>query len=269
LAKVIPLLLIFVACAYGLNTIARNRVWRTEDALYESTLRSQSDASLIRSDLGAVYFDKGDFANAEREWLVALAAGPSNVFVLDNLALLRQRQQRYDESLDYSWRALRARPVFTAAHIHLAQTLSEMARAREAEWHFRIATALSPLSTRAHNEYGKFLYEAGRVEDARAEFERSTAADPTPEAADHLGDIYFAAHQRDQAERSYRVAIEINPFDSHAHFGLGQTLEESGKPGEALHEIESGLQMNPSDPLGNAMAVRLRGAPSSTQPQVR
>ncbi len=105
---------------------------------------------------------------AEREWLAALSMEPSNVFALDNMALLRQREHRYAESLDYSWRALRVRPVYTVAHVDLAETLALMGRTAEAEWQFRVATALSPLSTRAQNSYGKFLLDAGRVEDARA-----------------------------------------------------------------------------------------------------
>src|SRR5216684_2207388 len=141
LSRAVPLLLIAVAYPYAAKTVSRNRDWRTGEALFLRTLE-QGDASLIRTNLGAIYFNNGDLAGAEHEWLESLAAGPTNAFALDNLALLRQRQQRYAESLDYSRRALRARPNYMMGHLNLAGTLVRMDRVAEAEWQYRIATAI-------------------------------------------------------------------------------------------------------------------------------
>jgi protein O-mannosyl-transferase len=258
MSRAVPLLLIAVAFPYAAKTVARNRDWRTGEALFLRTLE-QSDASLIRTNLGAIYFNNGDLEGAEHEWLESLAAGPTNAFALDNLALLRQRQQRYAESLDYSHRALRARPSYMMGHLNLAITLAQMDLVSEAEWQFRVATAISPLSTRAHNAYGEFLFDSERMEDARIEYERSTAVDPTEEAYDRLGDIYQASGDRPRAEEAFRRALALNTFDPHAHFGLGQVLEAAGKTGDALHEFETGLELDPSDLSARAAAVRLRG----------
>jgi tetratricopeptide (TPR) repeat protein len=257
-ARAVPMLLGAVAILYAVKTVARNRDWRSEDILFAQTLKEQPDSTLILADVGTLDFGKGDFAAAEHEWLESLAAGPENVFALDNLALLRRRQRRYDESLDYSWRALRARPAYTMGHLNLAETLAELGHNREAEWQFRVATAISPLSTRAHNEYGKFLFDANRQDDARAEFELSAQIDPTSEAYDRLGDIYLVWKDFPRAENAYRHDIALNPFDSHAHVGLGQVLEFLARPGDALHEYETGLQTDPTDRIAKAALVRLR-----------
>jgi Tfp pilus assembly protein PilF len=258
LARAVPLLLIALALAFAVKTVRRNRDWRTEEALFLRTLE-QGDASLIRTNLGALYFNSGNLTGAEHEWLESLAAGPNNAFALDNLALLRQRQSRYSESLDYSWRALRARPNYMMGHLNLAQTLELMDRAAEADWQYRIATAISPLSTRAHNTYGEFLFNSERLDDARIEFEHSVSVDPTLDAYDRLGDIYLTVPDRKKAEQAYRGALTMNIFDSHAHFALGQILEEDGHPGDALREIESGLQTDPNDAAAKLALVRLRG----------
>jgi Tfp pilus assembly protein PilF len=257
-SRAVPLMLIAVALSYAVKTVARNRDWRTGESLFLKTLE-QGDASLMRNNLGAVYFNSGNLNGAEREWLEALAAGPANALALDNLAFLRQRQRRFTESLDYSWRALRTQPHYMIAHLNLAETLAEMDRVAEAEWQYRIATAISPLSTRAHNAYGEFLFGSERLEDARIEFERSSAVDPTGESYDRLGDIYQATEDRLRAEAAFRQALALNTFDSHAHFGLGQVLEAAGKQEDALHEFESGLRLDPSDPAAKAAAARLRG----------
>jgi len=267
LSRAMPVLLFAIALPYGVKTVVRNRDWRSEETLFKKTLE-QGDASLIRNNLGAIYFNKSDLDGAEHEWLEALAAGPENAFALDNLALLRHRQKRYIESLEYSERALRTRRSYMMAHLNLAETLAEMGRTAEAEWQFRIATAISPLSTRAHNGYGEFLFDSERLDDARIEFERSVDADPTAGAYDRLGDIYVVSQDHARAEQAFRRAIAIDPYDSHAHFGLGQLLEATGKPGDALHEFESGMETDPTDAMAKAAALRLRGsAPPQATPR--
>jgi Tfp pilus assembly protein PilF len=195
---------------------------------------------------------------AEHDWLAALALDPANAYALDDMALLRQRQERYLEAVDYSRRALRLLPAYTTAHLNLAETLAAMKRNTEAEWQFRVATALSPLSTHAHNDYGKFLLAQGRSEDARAEYERSAAADANAEAYDQLGDIYLSWQDYPRAESAFRHALAGNQFDTRAHFGLGRVLELTSRPTEALREYESGLAMDPTDADAKAATVRLR-----------
>jgi Tfp pilus assembly protein PilF len=267
LSRAVPVLLFAIAFPYGVKTVVRNRDWRSEEVLFKKTLE-QGDASLIHNNLGAIYFNRSDYDGAEQEWLEALGAGPENVFALDNLALLRHRQKRYAESLEYSERALRARRTFVMAHLNLADTLADMGRIAEADWQFRIATAISPLSTRAHNSYGEFLFNSERLDDARIEFERSVSADPSMDAYNRLGDIYLLAQENARAEQAFRQAIAVDPFNSHAHFGLGQVLEAKGRPGDALHEFETGMVIDPTDAIAKAATLRLRGgAPPQATPR--
>ena len=262
-ARAVPALVCIVALLYGVRTVSRNRDWGDEALLYRGATETQDDSSVIRTNLGSTAIDRGNWELAEREWLDALSIDPANAYALDDMALLRQRQERYFESVDYSRRALRSFPAYTTAHINLAETLAAMKRTAEADWQFRVATTLSPLSTRAHNNYGKFLLAQGRSEDARAEYERSVAADFNAEASDQLGDIYFAWQDFPRAEKAYRKALVANQFDTHAHFGLGRVLEFTRRPADALREYESGLVMDPTDAVAKAAAIRLRAGASA------
>ena len=60
LRRAVPVLLAAVALLYGVRTIRRNRDWRTEEVLFRRTLEEQPDAQLIRTDLGVVYWERGD-----------------------------------------------------------------------------------------------------------------------------------------------------------------------------------------------------------------
>jgi Tfp pilus assembly protein PilF len=261
-ARAVPALLCMVALAYAVRTVSRNREWGDEAMLYRGATETQDDSSVIRTNLGSTAINRGNLGLAEREWLEALAMDPTNGYALDDMALLRQRQERYLESVDYSRRALRSLPAYTTAHVNLAETLAAMKRSAEADWEFRLAITLSPLSTRAHNNYGKFLLAQGRSEDARAEYERSAAADFNAEASDQLGDIYLSGRDFPRAEKAFRRSLADNQFDTHAHFGLGRLLEFTGRPAEALREYESGLVMDPSDAEAKAARIRLVGSTS-------
>jgi Tfp pilus assembly protein PilF len=257
LARAVPALLAVVALVFAVKTVRRNRDWRSNESLYEQTLKTENDAPFIRANLGGVYLDRGDIAGAEREWLAALSSAPNSAISLDDMALLRQRQQRYAESIDYSQRALRSNPISTIEHIHLAETFVLVRRMDEAEREFRAAAALSPLSTTALNGYGKFLFDAGRFEEARTEYERSADADSTSEAYDRLGDIYLSWQDTPRAEQAFRHALAMDPFDGHAHIGLGEVLESAGRPADARHEYKTGLETNPVDPVAKAAVLRL------------
>jgi tetratricopeptide (TPR) repeat protein len=106
------------------------------------------------------------------------------------------------------------------------------------------------------------------LDDARIEFKRSVDADPTADAYNRLGDIYQVAQDGAREEQAYLRAIALDPFNSHAHFGLGHLLEAAGKPNDALREFESGLEMDPTDRMAKEATLRLRGgAPPQSLPR--
>jgi tetratricopeptide (TPR) repeat protein len=267
-ARAVPAALGILALVYGVHTVARNRDWRNNEALYRKIIETEGDASLIRGNLGSLAYDRGDLQQAERDWLDALASGPTNVHALDSMAMLRRGQNRYSESLDYSAKALKVRPVDTFVHVDFGVTLAALGRTADAEDQFRTAVSLAPLSTTAHNTYGKFLYLQGRTEEARAEFERSADADFSADAYDGLGDIGLGMQDLPRAEKAFRAAFAGNPSDSHAHYGLGRTLEFSGRTAEALLEYDRSLAADPTDAAAKAAVDRLLPG-ASPQPQAQ
>src|SRR2546422_5420352 len=46
---------------------------------------------------------------------------------------------------------------------------------------------------------------------------------------------------RSKAERYFARAIAVDPFDSHAHFKLGELYAKSGRNAEAVREYQAGL----------------------------
>jgi Tfp pilus assembly protein PilF len=264
-----------VALLYGVRAVTRNRDWRSEEILYRKTLEQQPDAQIIRTNLGAIYFDLGDLPSAEREWLTALGPRRPYASTLNNLGLLRFRQERYDEAIRYFERAIAERPKYASPHQHLAETYAEMGRLADAEREFRIAVDLAPLSTGARNAFGQFLLDRGRLAEAKEQFRLSAQADPNSEAEVQLGGLLASAGEAESARAAYRSAVALNPFDSRAHFGLAALDERSGRYAEAMSGYRKGLETDPRNVqalealrrlaarTGSARAVPHNNAPSN------
>ena len=260
---------LLVATLFTIRTVTRNRDWRDEMTLYSQTLQVAPEAHLIRTNLGTVYWRQGDAVSAEREWQRVLRHRPENVVTLNNLGLLCTQQGRFSEAVDYLNRAIALKPTYANAHITLGMTYQAMSQPDRALAEFRTAVSLAPLNTEARNQLGKFLFEAGQIDEAREHFLRSIEAGPSGEALRHLGEIQLRQGFRDQAETSFRQALELEPFYARVHLRLGQIYAATGRAAEASREFEAVLTTDPNNTearaaLGKAPA----GAPvpSSSRP---
>src|SRR5258708_18264916 len=93
LSRATPILLAAIAFPYAVKTVVRNRDWRTEEALFKKTLE-QGDASLIRNNLGALYFNDNNLDGAEQEWLEDLGPRPEDAVPPRKLGVRRHPQKR-------------------------------------------------------------------------------------------------------------------------------------------------------------------------------
>ena len=250
--------LVALAAFYAAQTVARNRDWRTEDTLYRNTLAAQPDAQMIRTNLGVLEWYGGNAAAAEREWTAALV-GPHAPFAatLNDLGMARLEQQRYDEAIGYFQRALGVNSLFMDPHKNLGTIYAKQGRLEDADREYRRAVELVPLSTDAHNTYGRFLLENMRMGEAEGQFALSAQVDDNEEADENLGGILMKRNEFGEAANAYRAALRLYPYDSRAHFGLGEIAEAQGRTAEALKEYRVGLTTDPSNAEALAALKRL------------
>lgn len=266
LRQAVPIAVGLLAVLYGVHTVHRNRDWRSDEVLYTRTLEQQPDAQIIRTNLGALYFDRGDLASAEREWTTSLGPMRPYASTLTNLGLLRSRQQRYDEAIEYFQRAISERPKYMSPHKNLAKTYADMGRDQDAEREYRVAIDLAPLSSAARNDFAKYLLEHGRPVEAQEQYTISAQVDPNSEAQVNLGNFLASSGDVERARTAYTRAVAMDPFDSRARFGLARLDEAAGRLPEALSGYRAGLETDPGNAQARDAVLRLSGkaaAPSS------
>jgi tetratricopeptide (TPR) repeat protein len=257
LRRAVPAALAVVALLYGVRTIRRNRVWRTEEVLFRQTLAEQPDAQLIRTNLGVIYWDSGNDAAAEREWMASLGPHAPYAPTLNNLGLLRARQKRYTEAISFFEQAMAVRPSYMDPYKNRASVYAEMGRFDDADRGFRQAVTLAPLSGEAHNAYGHFLLDRARTDEALTQFRLSDENDPNAEAEENLGDLLVAKGDAQHARAAFEAALAFNSIDSHARFALAALDEQEKRYADAMREYRTGLETDPMNEKALAAVRRL------------
>jgi protein O-mannosyl-transferase len=243
-------------------TVKRNRVWQSELTLYTRTLETDPDAYVIRNNLGSLYFGFGDLQRAESELSAALAGKPDSVNAMNALAMVYREQGRYAQSRELFARAIATKPLWGDPYFNLGRLLEKQGLVSEALRNFDQAVNLAPLNPAAHYWYGHALLKLHRYQEAEPELQKSLALAPEASfgALCDLATVYLETGQNDRALAILRRVAKDYPFDSHAHFAMGQLLETKGQGDDALKEYERGLVLEPGNDEAIAAVQRLRPA---------
>jgi protein O-mannosyl-transferase len=239
-------------------TIRRNRDWQSDVVLYTRTLETDPDASYIRTNLGAIYFDRRDYARAAQEWERALAGKADSVPTLVDLGLIYTREGRYTEAADVLRRALKLKPLFANAHYDYAMVLDKTGNPEQALTEYKRAVDVAPLDPLAHRWYGTALAARGRLSEAETEFTRSLELQPLYDTFQDLTKVYLAEKKTQPAENLLRKFLALYPSDAEGHFQLAQILESSRRAVEARKEYLAGLATDPANPKAKEALQHLR-----------
>ena len=197
--------------------------WKAEkDALAERT-RIANDPVLSRRQRGLDMLDKADLVGAEPLLAETLKSLPNDYLALGGMGLIRMRQGRYEEAINYFQRTLALNPQ------------------NAGKWKSLIATS----------QYWLQIHQAEEARDqknyslALEKIRVAIALEPQgAEAIAVLGTIEADRGNDPEAEKQFRAALNLEADNGIALRGLVQVLIDSGKLGEALSLINAQGQAN-------------------------
>jgi len=237
-----------VAALCTLRIIRRNRDWHDNETLYKATIATQPGAYIMHLNLAGIYLDRDDLDDAERELLVADKLAPDYPIILNNLALLNMKRQRYDEALGYLIRSLLKDSKQPQPHLYLAQIYQQTGQTAYAEKEYRTAIGLSPLNVGAHVAFGDFCFDQGRLPEAEKEYQESLRAAKTARGYWGVGLVCWREGRYAEAERAFQQAEALEPHSGRAHIMLGLLYADTKRNREAMQELQTGLKSEPENP---------------------
>ena len=127
---------------------------------------------------GNKFYDKRQYAEAEREYRAALLLDPQIAGLHTLLADVLIRQQKWDDAAGAASEALRLDPKDSVSHINLGVALGNMGDRDGEIAEYREALRLNPESDVAHYNLGIALGEKGDLDGAIAEYRLALRLNP-------------------------------------------------------------------------------------------
>jgi Flp pilus assembly protein TadD len=198
--------LLALACA----TLARNRDYRSEVAVWQAAVDTFPKNSIAHYNLGIMLSDAGRTDEALEHYQEALRLQPDYAEAHANLGSVLARLGRTDGAIDHYQQALRLTPDDAETHNNLGLVLAGIGKTDEAIEHFDQVLRLKPLSAEGHNNLGKALVAAGRFDEAIEHHQQAAWLKPRrAEFHQNLAAAYAAAGRFDDAVTTAQRAIAL------------------------------------------------------------
>jgi len=192
----------------------------------------------------AAAFTAQDLAAAERDCRTLLDSAADDPDAIHLLGLIHRR--RGDQAGAEAWlaKSLRLAPGRSEFRVNFGNLLRGTGRATQAEEQYRIAVGLEPGSRQARLALARLLLETGRPGAAADEASLLTARSPRDaEAWQVAGSAQRALGRLQDAESSFRRALDLRPDYAVARHNLGALLGQMQRAEESLRELEAAARL--------------------------
>jgi len=247
--------------------------WRNSVALFTHALESTTDNWIMHSNMGHVFFDRGDLARAAAHYSAAIEIEPRSIKPHYNLGTVLVEQGKLDEAVALYREAVRLDPDYADAHNNLGNILERRGKFDEAAAHYREAIRSDPDDAKAYYNMGTLLVARGNLEDAIDMFTEAVRLNPShARAHNNLGSVLKRMGRLDEAISEYRQAIESDPGLIRARNNLATAFFEQGKIQDALDCFAEAVRLEPDNPftrygLARVLVQELRKEEAATHLQ--
>jgi len=235
-----------LGCVCIMRIWIRNRDWHDNQTFYETILRDEPGASLIRVNLGVLYANQGKQAQARSEWLRVARESPKFSDAWTYLAIAAIDDNDLASAEEYL-RHASENPLTSSYYYQHARLHLKHGRIQEAEVDLRHAAELSPMNSAVHLELARIGLAKDEKKEAAVQADAASEGAINPETWCSLGDLYLELGRANAAEQAYESALAMNPFHPFAHGGLGRIYEQRGERERARAEYQAALVMDPRD----------------------
>lgn len=183
-------LLVAIAGALVWGSARRNHDYRSEETIWEDTLRKRPDSARAYGFYGTALLRAGKVDAAERHLSTAIRLNPNYVQGHSNLGAIQLGKGKVEEGIRSYRTALALKPNYALGHGNLGTALFQAGRREEAVECYRTAIRLRPRDVGARLNLGIVLAHLGRFDEALALFEGVAREQPdNPVALDNIRQV--------------------------------------------------------------------------------
>lgn len=201
---------------------------------------------LAHYNLGLAFRQKGYYAEAQREYELALERGEDRALVLQAMAELHLLRKDAESAIALYDTLLRELPGSPKLWNERGVAMHQAGRFTEAADDYRKALEADPHYAIAHNNLGVALYHAGERERAVEAFRGALEANPGfAKARLNLGLLLTKSRRFQLALEAYKQVLATEPEHALAWNGVGLVLSESRRFADARNAFARAIQSRP------------------------
>lgn len=157
---------------------------------------------------------------------------------VDDFMRSHQARQAFKQNLENAT----LNPADASAHYNLGLLYQKRGELDAAVTSFQRAVEIDDHETDAHYQLGRIAREQGRLGEAVKHFEQVVRQNPTHahhEIWRETALVYYAAQQFPDALAMLDRFLQERPSDAQGHYWRGMTLQQLGRPHEAVEEMQN------------------------------
>jgi tetratricopeptide (TPR) repeat protein len=231
--------------------LALQRLGRHGEAVehFRSAFEKRPGFAAAHNNLGISLRELTQLDLALAEFRVAVELEPDFAPARTNLGQMLLERGAVDEALFHCQEAARLQPDLAVLHHNLGSVLRDLKRPVEARAAYQNALRIDPNFAQAQACLGMLLCQEGQLRDALGWLTRAVETEPeNPEFWESLAELHGDLEEPEQAIACWEKALIRQPERASAHRGLGWSLQEEGRIGEAGEHFRTAMQLQPGAP---------------------
>jgi tetratricopeptide (TPR) repeat protein len=207
----------------------------------------------VLGTLGALTWRQTEFwRGPETLWSRVLQIDSASAIAHSAMANVRYKQDRVDEGIAFSERAVALAPDYAEGYNGLGVGLARRNRTQDAIRAYQRALVLKPASDETENNLGIALASLGLTDSAIVHYRRALETNPDNASAEiNWGNALVRLDRDDEAISHYERALSLQPASADAHLNWGVALARQSKYADAVQHFRAALAID----HGNADAA--------------
>jgi len=199
----------------------------------------------VHNSLANVYFEMGQYSNAEQEFKKTIQLDSNFVHAYNGLGTVYRITQRFPEAEINFKKAIQLDSNYITVYNSLGSLYRMTKRLDEAEKQFNKAIQLDSTFAKAYGNLGNLLSSQGRYPEAEKQFRRAIQLDSTfPSFQSGLGNVFRATGEYLKAEQQFKKVIQLDSTIANTYNNLGSVYNSTFRYLEAEQAFKKAIQLD-------------------------
>ena len=213
---------------------------------YEIALERGEERALVQQAVAELHLLRKDVAAAIAAYDGLLEGQPESPKLWNERGVALHQDGRYSEAAESYRRAIGADPNYAIAHNNLGVALYHAGDVPAAVDAFRQSVDRAPVFAQARLNLALLLFKGKRLQLSLEAYRRVLTDAPEHAVAwNGIGLVLTELREFEEARNAFARAVQIRPNYAEAHYNLSFTLSNLGDFDAALRETKRALELDP------------------------